>query len=336
MVDFCVKESSDLKRKNISDSMRLKVRKCASYVTLLLCYIFVSYIFLVSDYIVRNQITEEVWSSRREAITEVCKSKPLLLPEPKQLNEDASEQIKTHFTNIYNKQILFNMVRIKDLNLNWCLVPKVASTSISVLLLPYLPHKKDTTGWPHIQKEVWQRAGHLQHSDYLARNNSPTFLVTRHPFARVASAFRNKLEDRTKSHDGEYFYKTYSKQIIKYSRGGWSLNEPEPTFPEFIHFLINTDINQYDEHWQPVALRCRMCQLEYSHILHYENLATEWPQFLNNIGITEPLELPWENRGNSNDLKDYYDIISEDEKQRLFEKFEADFKMFSYTIQDSF
>jgi len=79
-----------------------------------------------------------------------------------------------------------------------------------------------------------------------------------------------------------------------------------------------------------------MCQLEYSHILHYENLATEWPQFLNNIGITEPLELPWENRGNSNDLKDYYDIISEDEKQRLFEKFEADFKMFSYTIQDSF
>ena len=138
-----------------------------------------------------------------------------MLRKPRQLTEDASEQIKQHFTNIYNKQILFNMVSIKELNLNWCLVPKVASTSISRLFLPYLPRSKGTAVWPHLQKEVWDRAGHIQPTFYHSTNNTPAFLVTRHPFARVASAFRNKLEDRRKSHDGEYFYKTYSKQIIK-------------------------------------------------------------------------------------------------------------------------
>eukprot|EP00090_Calanus_glacialis_P010576 TRINITY_DN18994_c0_g1_i1.p1 TRINITY_DN18994_c0_g1~~TRINITY_DN18994_c0_g1_i1.p1 ORF type:complete len:336 (+),score=47.19 TRINITY_DN18994_c0_g1_i1:103-1110(+) len=335
MLEFLFPRNSATSLVN-SDNMRLKARKFASYVTLLLCYIFVSYLFLISDYHVRNQITEEVWSSRRAAVKEVCQSNAVLLPKPKQLTAEASEQIKIHFTNIYNKQILFNLVSIRELHLNWCLVPKVASTSISRVLLPYLPRKKDTTGWPHIQKEVWQKAGHIQLGEYLANNSTPAFLVTRHPFARVASAFRNKLEDRTKSHDGEYFYKTYSKQIIKYSRGGWSLNEPEPTFAEFIHFLINTDINQYDEHWQPIALRCRMCQLDYSHILHYENLAYEWSQFLNSIGLTQILELPWENKAALNDLQRYYDIISGDEKQQLFLKFESDFKMFGYSMEDDF
>ena len=149
------------------------------------------------------------------AVSKVCSNNNLVLRKPKQLTEEASEQIKQHFTNIYNKQILFNLVSIKQLNLNWCLVPKVASTSISKLLLPHLPRVKGSTVWPHLQKEVWGRVGHMQPSQYRNTDHTPAFLVTRHPFARVASAFRNKLEDRSKSHDGEYFYKTYSKQIIK-------------------------------------------------------------------------------------------------------------------------
>ena len=40
-------------------------------------------------------------------------------------------------------------------------------------------------------------------------------------------------------------------------RGLWSLDKSEPTFSEFIQFLTRTDVSKYDEHWQPVALRCR-------------------------------------------------------------------------------
>jgi hypothetical protein len=130
----------------------------------------------------------------------------VLLKKPRQQAEDRPEHSKAQSTNIYSIKLISNIVNIKYLNLNWCLVPKIASTSISSLLLPYLPQKVFPTGVPHIQGELWERAGHLQFSEYLSSsNNTPSFLVTRHPFARIASAFRNKLKNRTKSHDGEYF-----------------------------------------------------------------------------------------------------------------------------------
>ena len=55
MVEFLFPRNSANSIVN-SDKMRLKARKFASYVTLLLCYIFVSYLFLISDFHVRNQV----------------------------------------------------------------------------------------------------------------------------------------------------------------------------------------------------------------------------------------------------------------------------------------
>ena len=104
---------------------------------------------------------------------------------------------------------------------------------------------------------MWGRAGHIRPDEYQSVNVTPSFLVSRHPFARVASAYRNKLADRNKSHDGEYFYNTYSKQIIKLARGSWKAGDKEPSFNEFVHYLINTEVRDYDEHWQPIYIRCR-------------------------------------------------------------------------------
>ena len=158
------------------------------------------------------------WQRRRDAVTAYCHASPLELARPRQLRGDTArlpEAVRRHFTGLYNNQLTHNLVHVPSLNLLWCLVPKVASTSVSRLLLPWLGPRR---GPPqdHAQGEVWARAGRLQHGRYLAAaNTTPAFLITRHPFARVASAFRNKLEDRRRSHDGEYFYKTYSSQIAR-------------------------------------------------------------------------------------------------------------------------
>ena len=164
------------------------------------------------------QVTESPsWKQRRDMVLEYCKSHKLELPKPRQLlQENISPSRKNHFLKIYQKELTNNIVHVAGLDLNWCLVPKVASTSISSLILPYLKQLKEATKFPHIQKEVWTRAGRLPYSEFeLSVNKTPSFLITRHPFARVASAFRNKLEDRSRSHDGEYFYNTWSRQIIR-------------------------------------------------------------------------------------------------------------------------
>ena len=79
-----------------------------------------------------------------------------------------------------------------------------------------------------------------------------------------------------------------------------------------------------------------MCQLDYSHILHYEHLDTEWPQFLASVGINQALELPWENKnkGAVASLVRYYDNISQQEMRQLADKYQADFDMFGYSLED--
>merc|ERR1711894_1895 len=179
-----------------------------------------------------NQVTESPsWNERQKIVSEYCKSHKLELPRPLQLSQEKIPlNRKNHFLRIYQKELTHNIVHVAGIDLNWCLVPKVASTSISSLILPYLKELKEATKFPHIQKEVWTRAGRLPYFEFeMSVNKTPSFLITRHPFARVASAFRNKLEDRSRSHDGEYFYNTWSRQIIRMSRGHWSLGDKEPS-----------------------------------------------------------------------------------------------------------
>ena len=43
----------------------------------------------------------------------------------------------------------------------------------------------------------------------------------------------------------------------RFNRGHWSSEEKEPSFVEFVHYLINTDPTKYDGHWQPISVICR-------------------------------------------------------------------------------
>ena len=126
-----------------------------------------------------------------------------------------------------------SLVHIEQLNLLWCIVPKVnliifyefliiswllqvASTSLAIAILKYMDVTFPPSEPPHF--EIVRRGGHLSMDTYnrLDPNKTVSFLITRHPLARIASAYRSKLQNRTGSHDGEYFYRTWSKQIIEY------------------------------------------------------------------------------------------------------------------------
>jgi len=285
------------------------------------------------------------WAARVARVRAVCSSASSsgLLPPPPQLTKSGdSSPLKNHFTKIHRKQILSPVVRVKELGFDWCLVPKVASSSISRAILPFLPPRPSTskaTLYPHIQQEVWERAGRLEWEEHAAAP-LPALLLTRHPLARIASAYRNKLEDRHQSHDGEYFYNTYSRQVIKHSRGEWLPSSPEPSFPEFLSWLLVEPVDKWDEHWLPVSLRCRVCQLPFRYILRYEDLEEEWPQLLDSLEVTslqkEALQLPWDNRGVGGGLKPYYRNVSEATMDQLVSKVQEDLTMFGYTMEDDF
>ena len=137
-------------------------------------------------------------------------------------------------------------------------MPKVASSSLSEVVIPHLKELKAPKKFPFPQAEVWARAGRMRdREEYLSQyNTTTTFFITRHPLARLASAYRNKLQPDTRT--VEYFIKTYGRAISEAARGSWREGDPDPTFREFVRYLIKTEVKMYDEHWQPIALRCRL------------------------------------------------------------------------------
>ena len=177
---------------------------------------------------------------------------------------------------------------------------------------------------------MWARAGHLVYDQFLAEQNvTPAFIIVRHPLTRLASAFRNKLQSDTRT--GEYFIEAYARIISIKARGSWTAGDPDPTFPEFVKYLIKSKPKFFDEHWMPISLRCRVCQVSFDYILHYEDLQSDWAQFLREVNITEDIRLPWDNRGEAS-YSSYYHNITRDDLESLYDKYEADFLMFGYSL----
>ena len=138
------------------------------------------------------------WKQRIEKVQDYCSNHKLIIPRQTQVQKD------------YEDFLTYNIVHISGLALNWCMVPKVASSSMSVMILPYLPYTQ-------LEVEVWTRAGRLSYSDFdqQMREGIPSFLITRHPFARIVSAYKHKIENRTTFWDGNAFYSNWSRKIIK-------------------------------------------------------------------------------------------------------------------------
>jgi hypothetical protein len=69
----------------------------------------------------------------------------------------------------------------------------------------------------------------------------------RHPFERLLSAFRDKLENKNigLEHGVEHFYMSYGRKIVQKYRND-SSKRLEPTFPEFVTYLIKEDPIRYN------------------------------------------------------------------------------------------
>lgn len=182
------------------------------------------------------------------------------------------------------------------------------------------------------------------------------FLFVRHPLERLVSAYRNKLEDCNIYSDGEHFYRTYGRSIVQRfrqrkkskspgdARGGEDLGDSaefrqEPTFEEFVDYLINTEVVDYDEHWKPMWLQCHVCDLEYDYIIKYESFQEENDYLLHLMKerkhLPEQFGVKWENKGGTDKATtlQYLSKISEHKLWLLYAKYQLDFKFFGYTME---
>ena len=124
--------------------------------------------------------------------------------------------------------------------------------------------------------------------EFMKTQNPVSFLIVRHPYERLLSAYRDKFENKKRFYHKKYgrfmvrqyrkrgirrfgraFYKLNKKndnQVPPHMRAAkWNKNDPPPTFWEFVKTII--DYKLYNEHWAPASFLCSPCKVGFYHIL---------------------------------------------------------------------
>ena len=127
------------------------------------------------------------------------------------------------------------------------------------------------------------------------------FMVVRHPFERLLSAYRDKLEDLSRdlqARDG-YYYTMYGKHIVAEYRDKADSNLTgiiEPTWKEFITYILNTPATKYDEHWMPIWMLCSPCIIRYDAVSKMETFSEDTQFILQQAGLEDKLSVEWMHR----------------------------------------
>lgn len=194
------------------------------------------------------------------------------------------------------------------------------------------------------------------------------FLIVRHPFQRLVSAFRDKLERlHSKTLEDDYYYNELGKHIVgmyrtqainKYGQEYFSednnygailpvsgdlVRKPElPIFWEFVQAIIDNPLTEQNEHWAPMYQVCSTCTIQFNTVIKFENLEQEETMLLKMLHLDHLVSGKKRKRMNSKsstDLTDeeitriYLSTLSEEELDRLYDIYHYDFVMFDYSYK---
>lgn len=161
-------------------------------------------------------------------------------------------------------------------------------------------------------------------------------MVVRHPFERVLSAYRDKLEDWEPADSA--FPRMVKKRIGKYRDNPNKKKEDNITFTEYIRFISElgrSSSQQQNEHWLPMHELCEPCSIQYDFISKFENLQEDSEYLLNWMGATDPkYKFPPAARPFHSSRYDpkYFGQLGHKEIKAFYAKYVPDFLLFDYDL----
>uniref|UniRef100_A0A0P4VTQ8 Carbohydrate sulfotransferase n=1 Tax=Scylla olivacea TaxID=85551 RepID=A0A0P4VTQ8_SCYOL len=174
------------------------------------------------------------------------------------------------------------------------------------------------------------------------------FITVRHPFTRLLSAYRDKIENVSPRPFQPYFL-DLQQAIIKNYRASQSNNtKPTPTFPEFVQYVIDITENfttekDWVEHvvcWTPYWVQCAICSSDFQVVIKLETMDTD-VQFLAEVAQLREIQnvQEWLNQNNSHGssstvIPDYFGQLTKKQIQLLYQRYKLDFDLFGYSIKE--
>lgn len=265
-----------------------------------------------------------------------------------QRKEHMSKMCKTYASlhrNVFDdtKDLDHILVDVKH-KLLYCYVPKVACTNWKrvFMVLLGIADKKNASSIP--AEVVHRKSTFPKLSDYSVEQaryfieNFNKYVFVRHPFERLLSAYRNKLQEP--SERSKYFQARIGRDIVKHYRINATNSSLElgndVTFEEFTSYLIDRYVPAFNEHWKPISELCYPCLIGYDFIGKYETLQSDAEFLLKAINESH-IKFPKVRLSNTTaQIAKYYNTLSSRVIARLYNIFVLDFKLFSYSTENIF
>jgi chondroitin 4-sulfotransferase 11 len=184
-----------------------------------------------------------------------------------------------------------------------------------------------------------------------------SFIIVRHPFERLLSAYRDKLQYALPHtfHQklGNMIVRKFRK-AVSYERGdnthhplmnnahsylqskAKKIGTRWPSFSEFVEFLLfeASHGSELDMHWTPITNFCTPCQVRFDAILKFETLEEDQRYLIEKAGLSGIIKPEHKNSGKGRHTKEllmsYYAQLTKTQVKELYAMFKHDFELFDY------
>ncbi|XP_063687206.1 carbohydrate sulfotransferase 11-like [Bolinopsis microptera] len=231
----------------------------------------------------------------------------------------------------------------------YCSIPKVASTNwkrtMIVLSMDKKSRDKMTRAQVNALKNVHNdpRIQALTKVDgnilYPPYRDYYKFVMFRHPFTRMVSAWRNKLL-MVDGRINKYFYKNYGIPIIKLLRGKGAetkfLKNPAGNLVTFQEFVGGVKSGIVDRHWMPQSEICQPCAVRYNHVGFFEYLNDDTNYILDQLGVgdevvkADKVSPSGQYKSTTEVTKELFNSLSQSDIDALYQFYKRDFILFGY------
>merc|ERR1712192_85168 len=198
---------------------------------------------------------------------------------------------------------------------------------------------------------------------------STKFIVVRHPFERLVSAYRDKLAGFTRNPS----YLTMRKHVIEKYRKNKKSKSLIPTFRESFDFILaelekreaGSDRLLIDGHFMPYSSRCKPCSMAYDVIIKFETLEEDSQYLIEQCGLDDRIGVLHENQAptgpetkqgfknkskkakkgkeepkkaitNTKTALDFFRDIPTSKIRKLYQHYRHDFEIFGYSAEEYF
>lgn len=266
-------------------------------------------------------------------------NKPKTAPKPNWLTlEDQQHRLRGYSVDSVEKRLAYGSFVGDQCNYLFVETPKAACSTMKWVLID-LEHRQVQPR--HVGKEsnaamiVHLRASHgvksLMHLNaadrlkVLKQEEIVRFCVVRNPYARIASAWADKVRQKEPGYEKNWQY------IADYFGTNPALC---PTFPNFVRWVVETqNPKNCNPHWRAMVNLLLPELINYTHILHTENLVSELQEVLNRIAPGQNAKLLLKKHRTNESLpfewQNYYDEVT---AQLVASLYQDDFAQYGYSL----